>query len=118
VRFWWGITKGGLSVHVKMRAMAKPRSWRSGMSADSSDSFLDILYLGRIFPRRAAIMAKQELKWSPLLGQYSESPLLARGPTILRLVLTRMQCHCQELYTSIGRTGKMPFERWNRRVTI
>lgn len=36
-------------------------------------SFLDILYLGRIFPKRAAIMAKRELQWSPLLGQYRES---------------------------------------------
>ncbi|KAH9844350.1 1-acylglycerol-3-phosphate O [Rhodofomes roseus] len=33
-------------------------------------SMLDILYLGRIFPRRAAIIAKKELQWSPLLGQF------------------------------------------------
>ena len=33
-------------------------------------SFVDILFLGRIFPRRASIMAKKELKWMPLLGQY------------------------------------------------
>lgn len=31
---------------------------------------IDILYLGRIFPRLASIMAKQELKLAPLLGQY------------------------------------------------
>lgn len=31
---------------------------------------MDILYLGRIFPHRAAIMAKKELKWMPLLGWY------------------------------------------------
>lgn len=35
-------------------------------------SFFDILYLGRIFPKRATIMAKKELKWMPLLGWYSE----------------------------------------------
>ncbi len=35
------------------------------------NSVLDILYLGRIFPKRASIMAKRELKWSPLLGQFS-----------------------------------------------
>jgi hypothetical protein len=35
-------------------------------------SFLDILYLGRIFPKRASIMAKRELIWAPLLGQYRE----------------------------------------------
>ncbi|KAN0064204.1 1-acylglycerol-3-phosphate O-acyltransferase [Thecaphora frezii] len=31
---------------------------------------IDILYLGRIFPGYASIMAKQELKFAPLLGQY------------------------------------------------
>lgn len=30
---------------------------------------IDILYLGRIFPKRCAVMAKRELKWSPFLGQ-------------------------------------------------
>lgn len=29
-------------------------------------SMLDILYLGRMFPRKASIMAKKELQWSPL----------------------------------------------------
>jgi lysophosphatidate acyltransferase len=33
---------------------------------------LDILFLGRVFPERTVIMAKKELKYSPLLGQYSE----------------------------------------------
>lgn len=33
-------------------------------------TMLDILYLGRIFPKRASILAKKELKWMPLLGQY------------------------------------------------
>ncbi|EPS98733.1 hypothetical protein FOMPIDRAFT_1024484 [Fomitopsis schrenkii] len=33
-------------------------------------SMLDILYLGRIFPRSAAIVAKKELQWTPLLGQF------------------------------------------------
>lgn len=32
---------------------------------------MDILYLGRIFPKRASIMAKRELKWMPLLGWFS-----------------------------------------------
>ena len=41
-------------------------------------SFLDILYLGRIFPRRASIMAKRELLYAPLLGQYRQYHL----PTI------------------------------------
>ncbi|KAG0709908.1 hypothetical protein DFH29DRAFT_792958 [Suillus ampliporus] len=29
-------------------------------------SMLDILYLGRVFPRKASIMAKKQLQWSPL----------------------------------------------------
>jgi lysophosphatidate acyltransferase len=49
--------KGQLAVSVE-----------SGQADDSS--FIDILFLGRIFPRRASIMAKKELKWMPLLGQY------------------------------------------------
>ncbi|KAF8489104.1 hypothetical protein JB92DRAFT_3085312 [Gautieria morchelliformis] len=30
----------------------------------------DIIYLGRIFPNRACMVAKKELQWAPLLGQY------------------------------------------------
>jgi len=33
-------------------------------------SVIDILYLGRIFPKTCVIMAKKELKYTPLLGQY------------------------------------------------
>jgi hypothetical protein len=47
-------------------------------------SFLDILYLGRIFPKRAAIMAKRELQWSPLLGQYRESERPLAQNAVLR----------------------------------
>jgi lysophosphatidate acyltransferase len=38
-------------------------------------SGLDILFLGRIFPKHASIMAKKELMWAPLLGGY----LMASG---------------------------------------
>ncbi|TDL29367.1 1-acylglycerol-3-phosphate O [Rickenella mellea] len=33
-------------------------------------SMLDVLYLGRILPKRSSIMAKKELQWMPLLGQF------------------------------------------------
>ncbi|KAH9442997.1 hypothetical protein MJO28_014329 [Puccinia striiformis f. sp. tritici] len=33
-------------------------------------SMIDILYLGRIFPKTCVVMAKKELKYTPLLGQY------------------------------------------------
>lgn len=38
----------------------------------SSLSAVDILYLGRIFPKHASIMAKKELKWVPGLGWFSK----------------------------------------------
>ncbi|KAI0650435.1 1-acylglycerol-3-phosphate O [Trametes meyenii] len=43
---------------------------RPSVLVGNHQSMLDILYLGRIFPRRASIMAKKELQWSPLLGQF------------------------------------------------
>ncbi|KAI0310429.1 1-acylglycerol-3-phosphate O [Amylostereum chailletii] len=43
---------------------------RPAVFVGNHQSMLDILYLGRIFPMRASIMAKKELQWMPLLGQY------------------------------------------------
>ncbi|KAH9938083.1 1-acylglycerol-3-phosphate O [Fomitopsis serialis] len=43
---------------------------RPAVFIGNHQSMLDILYLGRIFPRRAAIVAKKELQWTPLLGQF------------------------------------------------
>ncbi|PIL37422.1 hypothetical protein GSI_01116 [Ganoderma sinense ZZ0214-1] len=43
---------------------------RPAVLVGNHQSMLDILYLGRIFPRRASIMAKKELQWSPFLGQF------------------------------------------------
>lgn len=33
-------------------------------------TMLDILFLGRSFPKSCSIMAKRELQWAPLLGQF------------------------------------------------
>jgi len=33
---------------------------------------LDVLLVGRILPKKATIMAKSELKFAPILGQWSE----------------------------------------------
>ncbi len=44
---------------------------RSAVLLCNHQSFVDILYLGRIFPKHAAIMAKKELKWIPGLGWFS-----------------------------------------------
>lgn len=43
------------------------------LGRDHPSSFIDILYLGKIFPKRASIMAKKELSWTPFLGWWSES---------------------------------------------
>ncbi|KAH9943174.1 1-acylglycerol-3-phosphate O [Epithele typhae] len=43
---------------------------RPAVLVGNHQSMFDILYLGRIFPQRASIMAKKELQWSPLLGQF------------------------------------------------
>ncbi|RSH89433.1 1-acylglycerol-3-phosphate O-acyltransferase [Saitozyma podzolica] len=56
--------------HLSSLATAREGKGQSAVLLGNHQSFLDILYLGRIFPKRAAIMAKRELQWSPLLGQY------------------------------------------------
>lgn len=42
----------------------------SAIFIGNHQTMLDILYLGRIFPKKCSIMAKKELQWMPLLGQY------------------------------------------------
>lgn len=44
---------------------------RPAIILGNHQSFLDILYLGRMFPSGSVIMAKKELRWMPLLGQFS-----------------------------------------------
>ncbi|KAK4686994.1 lysophosphatidate acyltransferase, partial [Tremellales sp. Uapishka_1] len=56
--------------HLARLLTARGGRPQSAVLVGNHQSTLDILYLGRIFPQRAAIMAKQELKWAPLLGQY------------------------------------------------
>lgn len=46
------------------------RKGQPGVLVGNHQTGIDILYLGRIFPKMASIMAKQELKLAPLLGQY------------------------------------------------
>ncbi|WWD22843.1 hypothetical protein CI109_107337 [Kwoniella shandongensis] len=56
--------------HLTRLLTARDGKPQSAVVLSNHQSFLDILYVGRIFPKRAAIMAKHELKWTPLLGQY------------------------------------------------
>ncbi|ORX40248.1 hypothetical protein BD324DRAFT_641151 [Kockovaella imperatae] len=46
------------------------KNGRCAVMLGNHQSFVDILYLGRIFPKHAAIMAKKELKWLPGLGWF------------------------------------------------
>lgn len=43
---------------------------RPAVVIGNHQTMLDILYLGRIFPKGCSIMAKSELQWAPLLGQF------------------------------------------------
>lgn len=43
---------------------------RPAIIVGNHQSVLDILYLGRMFPPRSIIMAKKELRFAPLLGQF------------------------------------------------
>ncbi|WVF66335.1 hypothetical protein IAT40_001075 [Kwoniella sp. CBS 6097] len=56
--------------HLNGLMTARGGKHQSALLISNHQSFLDILYLGRILPKRSAIMAKQELKWTPLLGQF------------------------------------------------
>ena len=66
---------------------------------------MDILYLGKMFPKRASIMAKKELAWTPFLGWWSTSrtSLLAstrRSRPLTSPALSNVQCLCLGLYGS------------------
>ncbi|KAI9633124.1 uncharacterized protein MKK02DRAFT_18684 [Dioszegia hungarica] len=73
-RCFYGITSPlvGIRLIVEGGEHLEPEAGReqSAILVGNHQSFLDILYLGRIFPKRASIMAKRELIWAPLLGQY------------------------------------------------
>ncbi|KAG9019548.1 1-acylglycerol-3-phosphate O-acyltransferase [Tulasnella sp. 427] len=43
---------------------------RPAIYIGNHQSMIDILFLGRIYPRRCTITAKKSLKWSPVLGQW------------------------------------------------
>ncbi|KDN45925.1 acyltransferase [Tilletiaria anomala UBC 951] len=43
---------------------------RPAVLVGNHQSSMDILYLGAVFPKQTSIMAKKELRWAPLLGQW------------------------------------------------
>lgn len=75
VRSWWGTTKGELFLlSPKLQLSAVDfQLWdqqKEGLPL-MPDSFVDILYIGRVMPKHAAIMAKKSLRWIPGLGWFS-----------------------------------------------
>ncbi|ORY27361.1 hypothetical protein BCR39DRAFT_538480 [Naematelia encephala] len=56
--------------HLTGLLTARGGNPQSAVLVGNHQSFLDILFIGRIFPKRASIMAKKELKWVPALGQF------------------------------------------------
>lgn len=58
-----------IGVSVTMEG-EKNLSRRPAIIVGNHQSMLDILYLGRMFPLRSIIMAKKELRMTPLLGQF------------------------------------------------
>ncbi|KAK1921308.1 1-acylglycerol-3-phosphate O-acyltransferase [Papiliotrema laurentii] len=56
--------------HLSGLVRARGGKGQSAVLVGNHQSLLDVLYLGRILPKRASIMAKKELKWTPLLGQF------------------------------------------------
>lgn len=43
---------------------------RPAVVIGNHQTMVDILYLGRVMPKGCSIMAKKELQWTPLLGQF------------------------------------------------
>ena len=76
------------------------QSGRSAVMVGNHQSFVDILYLGRIFPKHAAIMAKKSLSWVPGLGLFSEFSRAA--------CTDYSQCSCPERSSSTARTIAAP----------
>ena len=66
-----------IGYNVKMEG-AEHLNTRPSIIVGNHQSFLDILYLGRVMPPNSVIMAKKELKWMPLLGQFSMLFLLTQ----------------------------------------
>ncbi|RXK38560.1 phosphatidylinositol glycan, class A [Tremella mesenterica] len=58
------------NVDIGDQAGSASKGGRSAVMVGNHQSFVDILYLGRIFPPHAAIMAKSSIRWLPGLGQW------------------------------------------------
>lgn len=58
-------------LRFKVEGAEKFDKARPAVLVGNHQTGVDILYLGGVFPKHTSIMAKQELKYAPLLGQFS-----------------------------------------------
>lgn len=69
-RSFYYLNRAIMGYKIKLEG-AEHLNQRPAIIVGNHQSFLDILYLGRMMPQSSVIMAKRELKWMPLLGQFS-----------------------------------------------
>ncbi|KAI6034998.1 hypothetical protein F5J12DRAFT_7781 [Pisolithus orientalis] len=64
-RTFYAVASYALDITVEVEGEEHLQT-RPAVMVANHQSMLDILYLGRMFPQKAAIMAKRELQWTPL----------------------------------------------------
>lgn len=64
-RTFYAVASYALDITVEVEGEEHLQT-RPAVMVGNHQSMLDILYLGRMFPKKAAIMAKRELQWTPL----------------------------------------------------
>jgi len=66
--FYW-IASRALNITVEVEGEEYLET-RPGVMIGNHQSMLDIIWLGRMFPKQASIMAKKSIKWNPALGLF------------------------------------------------
>ena len=69
-RSFWRLTSPLVGVKFIVEGEHHFDAARPAVLVGNHQTAMDILYLGRIFPDHASIMAKKELQFAPLLGQF------------------------------------------------
>lgn len=69
-RSFYHLTSPFLGIKMRVEGQEHFDQARPAVLVGNHQTAMDILYLGRIFPNHASIMAKKELQFAPLLGQF------------------------------------------------
>ncbi|SNX88112.1 related to SLC1 - 1-acyl-sn-gylcerol-3-phosphate acyltransferase [Melanopsichium pennsylvanicum] len=69
-RSFWRLTSPLVGINFVVEGEHHFAQARPAVVVGNHQTAMDILYLGRIFPAHASIMAKKELQFAPLLGQF------------------------------------------------